>query len=462
MTIVTRFAPSPTGFLHIGGVRTALFNYLHAKKNGGKFLLRIEDTDKKRSSQEAIDAIIEGLSWLGLNPDEEIVFQSKQEGRHGEIVEKLLSEGKAYKCYSTKEELAELREVAQKEGKVFKYPKIWRDKTEADAPKGISPAIRIKAPLEGDIKIHDKVQGDVSYPASELDDMIIMRADGTPTYMLAVVVDDHDMGVTDIVRGDDHLTNTFRQKVISDALVWRFPTTAHIPLIHGADGAKLSKRHGALGVEAYRDMGYLPEAILNYLASLGWSFGEEEKISLIDATQKFDLSRVVKSPARFDFAKLGYINGLYLKELDSQTLFELSKPFIKSHLNISEITEKEKDIIKKLAPAFAERSSTLIEFAKNSELVFKRVDYTEKAANMLEKGREHVTPLIEAFDKVSVWKAENIKQVFKNYAEETGLKMGLFMPAIRAGVCGTMESPSLDLVMESLGKEEVLIRINNL
>lgn len=457
MSIVTRFAPSPTGFLHIGGVRTALFNYLYAKQNGGKFLLRIEDTDKKRSTQEAIDAIINGLEWLGLNHDDEVFFQSEQESRHKEIAEKLLSEGKAYKCYATQEELAALREQAQSEGKVFKYPNIWRDKSESEAPEGVSPTIRIKAPLTGEIVINDKVQGTVSYPAEELDDMIILRADGTPTYMLAVVVDDHDMGVTDIVRGDDHLTNTFRQKVISDAMGWEFPITAHIPLIHGSDGAKLSKRHGALGVEAYEEMGYLPAGILNYLASLGWSYGEEDKISMDEAIEKFDISRVVKSPARFDFQKLDHINSMHLNDLSDDEALELSQKFIDRDLSDNEIS-----IIKKLAGAFKERSNNLKDFAANTALVFERVAYTEKALNMLEKGREHIPALISGFEAVSDWNAVNIKQVFKDYAAETGLKMGAFMPAVRAGVCGTMESPSLDLVMESLGKEEVLSRLNNL
>lgn len=457
MTTVTRFAPSPTGFLHIGGARTALFNYLYAKKNGGKFLLRIEDTDKKRSTDEAIDAIIDGMSWLGLNHDDEIIFQSKCEARHKEVVEKLLAEGKAYKCYSTPEELSKLREEAQKEGKVFKYPGIWREKDISQAPQDVQPAIRIKAPPSGSIKINDMVQGEVSYPADEIDDMIIMRADGTPTYMLAVVVDDHDMGVTDIIRGDDHLTNTFRQKAISDALGWNFPKTAHIPLIHGPDGAKLSKRHGALGIDAYRDMGYLPEAILNYLASLGWSYGDEDQISLEEAIKRFDLTRVVRSPARFDFSKLNHINNLYIKEYDNNKLVDLSIRFMGQ-----EVSEDLKQIILKLTPALKERSDTLIDFANNAKIVFGRVEYTEKALNMLEKGREHIGPLTEEFSSLPEWDIENIKNTFKKYGEAKDLKMGMFMPAVRAAVCGTMEAPSLDLVMESLGKDEVLKRLRNL
>ncbi len=459
---VTRFAPSPTGFLHIGGARTALFNYLFAKKNNGKFLLRIEDTDKKRSTQEAIDAIIEGMNWLGLVYDDEIVFQTKNEARHKEVALQLLVEGKAYKCYSTSEELAKMREEAQAEGKVFKYPKIWRDKTEADSPKDAPFAVRIKAPLTGEIKINDAVQGEVSYPAEELDDLVILRADGTPTYMLAVVVDDYDMGVTDVIRGDDHLTNTFRQKVISDALGWDFPKTAHIPLIHGSDGAKLSKRHGALGVEAYRDLGYIAEAVLNYLASLGWSLGDEEKMPLADAIQKFDLSKVVKSPARFDFAKLDYINSLYLRDLPNEELFDSSEKFILEENNLDEISDEQKNVIINLGQEFAERSSNFVDFAKNTELVFKRIEYTEKALNMLEKGRSNISPIINKFEKVESWNVDSIKQVFNDYAEENSLKMGEFMPAIRAGVCGTMESPSLDLVLNALGKDEVINRLKNL
>lgn len=324
----TRFAPSPTGFLHIGGARTALFNYLYSKAKGGKYLLRIEDTDTKRSTQPAIDAIIAGLAWLGIDHDGDIVFQSKNVDRHKQIAHELVAKGSAYKCYCTPQELDEMRKAAEAEGKNFKYPKIWRDKNESEAPAGIQPSIRIKAPYEGDIVINDLIRGEVRYPANDLDDMVILRADGTPTYMLAVVVDDHDMGVTHIIRGEDHLTNTFRQKMIFDAMGWKLPITAHVPLIHGADGAKLSKRHGAQGVEEYRDMGYLPEAVNNYLMSLGWHWGDEEIISMEDAIKKFDIAHVGKSPSRFDFAKLGHINGLYLRKKSADEIMAVATPFL--------------------------------------------------------------------------------------------------------------------------------------
>lgn len=458
MTVVTRFAPSPTGFLHIGGARTALFNYLYSKGRGGKYLLRVEDTDVKRSTTEAIDAIINGLAWLGLKQDDEVVFQSKNIERHKQVANELVAKGMAYKCYATAEELDALRAAAEAEGKVFKYPKIWRDKKESDAPAGVAPAIRIKAPLEGEIVIQDLVQGEVRYPASELDDMVLLRADGTPTYMLAVVVDDHDMGITHIIRGDDHLTNTFRQRMIFDAMGWKMPVTSHVSLIHGADGAKLSKRHGALGVEAYRDMGYLPEAINNYLMSLGWFWGDEETITVEEAAKRFDIANVGKAPSRFDFAKLNHINGLYLRKKTPDEIVKLAQPFLEKLYSSKIDLEK----VKKLASAVAERSQTLQEFANNCEFIYNRVPYTEKAAKMLEQGREHVTKLIPVFEAITDFSAENVKAAIEGYAAQNNLKPGQVMPAVRAAVCGTMEAPNLIDVIAALGKEEVLKRIKQL
>ena len=305
MSVVTRFAPSPTGFLHIGGARTALFNWLYARHTGGKYLLRIEDTDRKRSTPEAIDAILNGLDWLGLSPDEAPVYQFAQRDRHAAVVEELLQRGQAYRCYCTPEELAEMREKAKAEKRSMRYDGTWRDRDPGDAPAGIDPVIRFRAPQDGETVIEDAVQGPVTVANSEMDDLIMLRADGTPTYMLSVVVDDHDMGVTHAIRGDDHLTNAFRQTQIFRALDWQPPIYAHIPLIHGPDGAKLSKRHGALGIEAYRDMGYLPEAVLNYLCRLGWSHGDDEFFSMEQAISWFDVVDINKGASRIDFEKTG-------------------------------------------------------------------------------------------------------------------------------------------------------------
>jgi glutamyl-tRNA synthetase len=326
--VVTRFAPSPTGFLHIGGARTALFNWLYAKHTGGKMLLRIEDTDRERSTDAAIEAIKNGLTWLGLDWDGDAVSQFSRADRHREVVEQLLANGKAYKCYCTPEELTEMREKAMAEGKPPRYDGRWRDRPASEAPEGVPPVVRFKAPQDGETVIDDKVQGTVTIPNKDLDDLIILRSDGSPTYNLSVVVDDHDMGVTHIVRGVDHLTNAARQTQIYLAMGWDVPVMAHIPLIHGPDGAKLSKRHGALGVEAYRDMGYLPEAMRNYLARLGWSHGDDEIFSTDQMIEWFELHGIGKSAARFDFAKLENLNGHYMREADDAHLLGALKDML--------------------------------------------------------------------------------------------------------------------------------------
>lgn len=457
MSVVTRFAPSPTGFLHIGGARTALFNYLYSRAKGGKYLLRIEDTDAKRSTQEAIDAIIGGLNWLGLNPDGDIVFQSKNVERHKQVAYELLAKGAAYKCYCTPQELDEMRKAAEAEGKNFKYPKIWRDKKESDAPTNAPFSIRIKAPLSGEIMLNDQIRGEVKYPADDLDDMVILRADGTPTYMLAVVVDDHDMGITHIIRGDDHLTNTFRQRMIFDAMGWNMPTTAHVPLIHGADGAKLSKRHGAQGVEEYRDMGYLPEAVNNYLMSLGWFYGDDEIISLGDAINKFDIADVGASPSRFDFAKLNHINAVYMRAKPADEIFEAAKPFItKLYPNIN-LTA-----VKKLVPALAERSQNYQDFATQCAFISARVPYTEKAQKMLEQSKENIAKIIPVFENISNWNDAEIKTSLDKFGLDNNLKAGQYLPALRASICGTMEAPGIIEVISALGKDEVLKRMRSL
>src|ERR671926_510415 len=313
--VVTRFAPSPTGFLHIGGGRTALFNWLYARGRGGKMLLRIEDTDRERSTDAAVAAILDGLNWLGITWDGEAISQFSRAARHRDVAEQLLAAGKAYHCYATPEELGQMREAARREGRAKLYDGRWRDRDPREAPPGVKPVIRLKAPTEGETVIEDQVQGRVVWQNSDLDDLVLLRSDGTPTYMLAVVVDDHDMGVTHVIRGDDHLTNAARQKHIYDALGWSVPEMAHIPLIHGPDGSKLSKRHGALGVDAYRAMGYLPVALRNYLVRLGWSHGDQEIFSTEEMVAAFDLAQIGRSPARFDFAKLGNLNGHYLRRM---------------------------------------------------------------------------------------------------------------------------------------------------
>src|SRR5918994_2613817 len=318
--IVTRFAPSPTGFLHIGGARTALFNWLYARGRGGKMLLRIEDTDRERSTKAAIDAIIDGLSWLGIDWDGDVIYQFSRAERHRAVVEQLLAAGKAYRCYASPQELTQMREAARREGRSKLYDGRWRDRDPSEAPTGVQPVIRLKAPQTGETVVDDQVQGRVTWQNENLDDFVLLRSDGTPTYMLAVVVDDHDMGITHVIRGDDHLTNAPRQKQIYDALGWSTPTMAHIPLIHGPDGSKLSKRHGALGVDAYRAMGYLPIALRNYLARLGWSHGDQEIFSTEEMIKAFDLPAVGRSAARFDFAKLESLNGHYIRTADDRAL----------------------------------------------------------------------------------------------------------------------------------------------
>src|SRR5476649_448355 len=338
--VVTRFAPSPTGFLHIGGGRTALFNWLYARRYGGKMLLRIEDTDRERSTSAAIAAIIDGLTWLGLTWDGEIVFQFARAARHRQIAEQLLAAGKAYRCYASPEELTAMREAARREGRTKLYDGRWRDRDSSDAPAGVKPTIRLKAPQTGETVVDDQVQGRVTWQNENLDDFVLLRSDGTPTYMHAVVVDDHDMGVTHIIRGDDHLNNAARQKLIYDALGWTVPVMAHIPLIHGPDGSKLSKRHGALGIDAYRAMGYMPAAMRNYLVRLGWSHGDQETFSTMEMIAKFDLPQVGRSPARFDFAKLENLNGHYIRQRPDGELVAAMEQLLPHLAGGSEIAKK--------------------------------------------------------------------------------------------------------------------------
>lgn len=460
-SVVTRFAPSPTGFLHIGGARTALFNWLFARHHGGKALLRIEDTDKKRSNQEAIDAILDGLDWLGLDYDEEPVFQSARSARHAEVANQLLASGHAYKCFATPEELESMRAEQRANKQPMRYDGRWRDRDSADAPEGASFAVRLKTPIEGEASIEDRVQGRVSVKNEELDDYIILRADGTPTYMLAVVVDDHDMGVTHVIRGDDHLNNAFRQLPIYHAMDaieggWPDPVYAHVPLIHGADGAKLSKRHGALGAETYRDeFGILPDALFNYLLRLGWGHGDREELTRAEAIELFELSGVGKSPSRFDLKKLENLNGYYIREQDDAELAPLVAQRIDAEVDLALLT--------KAMPVLKTRAKNLDELADGAGFLFAQrpLTMTEKAAKLLdEEGRERLRSISNAISAENDWTIENLEATTKALAEELDLGLGKLAQPMRAALTGTTTSPGIYDVLVLLGRDESLARIN--
>ena len=463
MSVVTRFAPSPTGFLHIGGARTALFNWLHAKHHGGTFRLRIEDTDRARSTEDAKTAILDGLSWLELDWDGEVVYQSARADRHAAVARDLLAAGLAYRCYATQEELAEMRERAKAEGRSMRYDGRWRDRDPAEAPPGIDPVIRLKAPTDGETIIEDAVQGRVTVANQQLDDMILLRADGTPTYMLSVVVDDHDMEITHVIRGDDHLTNAFRQTQIYKALDWDVPTFAHIPLIHGPDGAKLSKRHGALGVDAYRDMGYLPEAVRNYLLRLGWSHGDDEIISTEQAIAWFDLDAVGRGAARFDFAKLENLNGHYIREADDSRLIDLIRPDLEAKTGAPLAPDAEA----RLAAGLSElksRSKTIVELLDKSIFYVSprpiRID--ESAAALLTpEAKTHLAGLASNLAELSDWNADTLEQSVRAYAEDAGLGLGKIAQPLRAALTGSKQSPGIFDVLSVLGREESLGRIHD-
>ena len=464
MTVVTRFAPSPTGFLHIGGARTALFNWLFARHHKGQFLLRIEDTDRARSTTEAIDAILEGMQWLGLDWDSQPVYQSAQMERHVEIAQQLLDSGNAYHCYASQEELEAMREKARAEKKPFKYDGRWRDRDPSEAPAGVKPVVRLKAPLEEDVLVPDAVQGEVRFPAEQMDDMILLRSDGTPTYMLAVVVDDHDMGVTHIVRGDDHLTNAARQTLIYKALGWDVPTFAHVPLIHGPDGAKLSKRHGALGVEAYREMGYLPETLCNYLLRLGWAHGDDEIISTSQAIEWFGLDGTGKSPARLDFAKMENLNGHYIREADNARLVELVLPELEKQTG-NKVDDLGKARLLNGMEGLKQRAKTIIELADMAKIyVFHRpLQMDDKAASIVadDSQKAIVTTILPMFEQANDWNAEAIQQIAKDYADAQETKLGKVAQPLRAALSGRTVTPSVFEMMEVLGREESLARLKD-
>jgi glutamyl-tRNA synthetase len=459
--IVCRFAPSPTGFLHIGGARTALFNWLFARHHGGRFRLRVEDTDRARSTPEAVSAILDGLSWLGLTWDDEVVYQFARASRHTEIARTLLAEGKAYHCYCTPQELEEMRAKAKAEGRSLRYDGRWRDRDPKDAPPGIAPVIRLKAPLTGHTVIRDRVQGDVVIDNQQLDDMVLLRADGTPVYMLSVVVDDHDMGVTHVIRGDDHLNNAARQMMLIEAMGWPVPVYAHIPLIHGPDGAKLSKRHGALGIEAYRDMGYLPEALRNYLLRLGWSHGDEELIPTEKAIEWFDLDAVGRSAARFDFTKLANLNGHYIRETGNDRLVSLIVPRIEAIIE-GAVDEAGRGRLVRGMDGLKQRAKTLAELAEIAAFYVRRrpIALADAAAKVLDQpARTRLAALLPAFQGVADWNAAALEAVVRNGAEAGGVKLGALAQPLRAALTGAATSPPIFEVMEVLGREESLARL---
>lgn len=461
MTVVTRFAPSPTGFLHLGGARTALFNWLYARHTGGKYLLRVEDTDRKRSTDDAIEAIFDSLRWLGLDWDDEPVFQHARADRHAEVARELLANGRAYPCYCSPEELTAMREAARAEGRPVRYDGTWRDRDPSEAPEGVAPVIRLKAPQEGETVIPDHVQGDVTIANAQLDDMILLRSDGSPTYMLAVVVDDHDMGVTHVIRGDDHLTNAARQAQLFQAMDWPVPEFAHIPLIHGPDGAKLSKRHGAVGAEAYRDMGFLPEAMQNYLLRLGWGHGDDEIISREQAIAWFDLDGIGKSPARFDLDKLSSLNLHYLKQADDARLARLAAEHLTKILE-REITDTDLALLEAAMPSMKERAKNLVELAENAAFYFRSrpLTFDAKACKLMSPDTLMLLgELGSGLAELPEWNADDIEAHVRAFAESHELGLGKVAQPLRAAVTGGTVSPPIFDVLAVFGREESLARI---
>lgn len=466
---VVRFAPSPTGFLHIGGARTALFNWLYAKANDGQFLLRIEDTDQKRNNPEAIQAIHDGLIWLGLNWDGESVSQFSRADRHAEIAEAMLQNGQAYRCYLTPEELDQMRAVAEAEKQPFRVRSPWRDKGEHEGPKDQTFAIRLKAPESGKTIVNDKVQGDVTFANQDLDDFILLRSDGTPTYQLAVVVDDHDMGVTHVIRGVDHLNNAARQNLIYKSLNWDIPVYAHVPLIHGADGAKLSKRHGALGVEAYRAAGYLPEAMRNYLVRLGWSHGDDEIIPTSQLISWFDLDGIGKSAARFDVKKLEDLNAHYIRDCADSELIAQIKSLLPDTAGGPELIEKlsANDGWQKLERALAglkPRAKTLLEVIDGAAFITDQrpLSLEPKAMKVLdENARAHLAALYPHLEKLAIWQSGEIETLVRDFAAENDVQLGKIAQPLRAATTGRTVSPPVFDVLEVLGKTESLARLKD-
>jgi glutamyl-tRNA synthetase len=466
--VVTRFAPSPTGYLHIGGARTALFNWLYARHTGGKFLLRIEDTDRERSTEPAIKAILDGLAWLELDWDGKPLYQFARAARHREVAEQLLAAGKAYRCYASPQELAEMREAAKQAGRSKLYDGRWRDRDPAEAPPGVKPAIRLKLPLDGETVIEDRVQGRVVWQNADLDDMIILRSDGTPVYNHAVVVDDHDMGVTHVIRGVDHLTNAARQVQIYKAMGWEVPVFAHVPLIHGPDGAKLSKRHGALGIEAYRAMGFLPAGLRNYLVRLGWSHGDAEIFSTEQAIAWFDIDDINKSPGRLDFAKLADVNSHYIRQASDEELIRRVRELLTELPNGMALAAKIEtagwDRLAKALPSLKERAKTLNDLVAGAGylLATRPLQVDEKAAKLLDpEGRASLAELLSQLEATPDWHPPALEALVRAHAEQAGQKLGKVAQPLRAALTGASVSPPVFDVMAVLGREEALARIRD-
>ena len=491
-TVVTRFAPSPTGFLHIGGGRTALFNWLFARQHGGRMLLRIEDTDRERSTEPAIAAILDGIKWLGLEWDGEIVHQFARAARHAEVARDLLARGHAYHCYASAQDLDDMREKARAEGRPPRYDGRWRDRDQASAPAGVKPVVRFRAPQHGETTIRDQVQGDVTIPNKDLDDLILLRSDGTPTYMLAVVVDDHDMGITHIIRGDDHLTNAARQMQIYEACGWPVPSMSHIPLIHGADGAKLSKRHGALAVDAYRAMGFLPAAMRNYLLRLGWSNGNNDDLSTQEMIAAFRLDQVGRSPSRFDFAKLANINGHFMRTTPDAEIYAAVETVLECPASATpqSADSKAPPTIETLFPSAAERAAvlarwrgdlrdkamaalpglkerakTVVEMIGNANYLFasRPLAVDAKAREALDAPgiRGHLAELRKGLQSLETWDAASAEAVVRDYAAAQGLKLGQAAQPLRMALTGQTTSPGIFDVLAVLGKDESLARIGD-
>ena len=459
---IVRFAPSPTGFLHIGGARTALFNWLYAKHTGGKMLLRIEDTDRERSTPESVQTILEGMTWLGLDWEGEPISQFARFHRHADVAKEMVAKGAAYYCYASPQELEEMRAEQKAKGLPQRYDGRWRDRPASDAPPGVKPVIRLKAPQSGETTVNDRVMGSITVQNTQLDDMVLLRADGTPTYMHAVVVDDHDMGITHVIRGDDHMTNTFRQVQIYKAMGWEVPEFAHLPMILGPDGAKLSKRHGSPAVAAYRDQGYLPEAIRNYLLRLCWSHGDDEMISTEQAVEWFDFGGIGKSPARFDFVKLGNVNAHYIKQKDDTELAWLTMPFLASILG-RDLKAEELDLLARAMPDLKPRAQKLTELAEMSAFLFRTapIPVDEKAKKLLTPDAvEMLADLAKRIEGMEGdFTGEKIENLFRAYAEEKQVKLGNAAQPFRAALTGSTVSPPIFAVAALLGRDETLKRM---
>ncbi|MCU4158972.1 glutamate--tRNA ligase [Acidiphilium sp. AL] len=460
MTIRVRFAPSPTGMLHIGGARTALFNFLFARRHGGRFLLRVEDTDRDRSTTEATQVILDALDWLGLTPDEPPVFQSTRYARHREVAEQMLAAGTAYRCFCTREELAEMRAAAEAEKKPFRYDGRWRDRDPAEAPPGVDPVIRLKAPRGGETVVRDLVQGEVRVANAELDDMILLRSDGTPTYLHAVVVDDHDMAISHVIRGDDHLTNTFRQAQIYDAMGWARPDFAHIPLIHGPDGAKLSKRHGAVSVLQFREDGYLPEALCNYLLRLGWGHGDAEILSRDEQIALFDLDGVGRAASRMDYAKLLHVDAVWLRAAEDERLAADVVGRIARDHGLA-VSTGAAGRIAAIMPTLKERARTLAELAESALFLVREppLPMTEKALLLLTDEAKADLAALAAELNATDFSAEALHAAMAGFATAKGKKLGEVAQPLRAALTGSTTSPPIDAVMASLGRNATIARI---